>query len=266
MFYVYIYLDPRKLGTYSYEGYDFNFEPFYVGKGMGTRMYAHLKDVVNGKFPSHRINRIKSIFSEGLSPIILKVRKGLSDSEACRFEEELIRLIGRRELNSGPLTNQTFGGDGVSGEGLTKEQRKERFGRVFSLETRRKIGSREYPTGPDHPNWGKTLSEKTRRKIGARPYGPRSDDVKQRISLKLKGKKKPDGFAAKVSELKKGNTNVRGKKIHTLEGMRARTMRMIKRTLTVLRSRGLPFTEENYSSCKLYSNYPSFRTAESYLK
>jgi len=35
MFYVYIYLDPRKPGRYVYGDYCFLYEPFYVWKNIG---------------------------------------------------------------------------------------------------------------------------------------------------------------------------------------------------------------------------------------
>ena len=37
-FYVYIWLDPRKLGKYVYGNYEFDHEPIYVGKGKGGRL------------------------------------------------------------------------------------------------------------------------------------------------------------------------------------------------------------------------------------
>ena len=44
IFYVYIYLDPRKRGKYIYEEFKFNYEPFYVGKGKGDQIKSHLNE------------------------------------------------------------------------------------------------------------------------------------------------------------------------------------------------------------------------------
>lgn len=41
-FYVYALLDPRKPGKYKYGEYEFDYEPFYVGKGSGDRCEHHL--------------------------------------------------------------------------------------------------------------------------------------------------------------------------------------------------------------------------------
>jgi len=40
-FYVYALLDPRKPGRYVYETWEFDHEPFYVGKGSGNRIICH---------------------------------------------------------------------------------------------------------------------------------------------------------------------------------------------------------------------------------
>lgn len=101
-YYVYIYLDPRKPGKYNYLGYNFEFEPFYVGKGTKSRILRHLKEVDRNPL---KVNKISKIKREGHSPIIIKLVSGLTDKEAIEIEERLIKSIGRIITKTGPLTN-----------------------------------------------------------------------------------------------------------------------------------------------------------------
>lgn len=112
-FYVYAYLDPRKLGTYDYGGLRFDYEPFYIGKGCRSRDKEHLRSVKKGeaKYNSHKTNRIQSILSDGFDPIIIRIKSNMLELNAYDYETTLIKLIGRRDLNEGPLTNQNDGGE-----------------------------------------------------------------------------------------------------------------------------------------------------------
>lgn len=120
-FYVYIYLDPRKPGEYFYEDLKFDFEPFYVGKGKGNRIFRHtylFKDEVN----NYKINKIKKIKSLKLNPIILKLVDNLNETMAFEKEKEIILKIGR--LENGPLVNFSDGGEGQSGYRHTENDKK----------------------------------------------------------------------------------------------------------------------------------------------
>lgn len=101
-FYVYVLLKP--------DG-----KPFYVGKGLGQRVFAHESEARNTTTRSHKLNVIRSIIRNGgrvgyAIPLF-------SDDEATThaFESKLIAQLGRHDLRNGPLTNQTDGGEGVTG-------------------------------------------------------------------------------------------------------------------------------------------------------
>jgi hypothetical protein len=117
-FYVYAYLDPRKSFNFKYGKYEFNYEPFYIGKGFRKdRMVTHLQenhlDNDGNKF---KTNKIKKIIREtGNNPIIIKIKEDLMEFEANKLEIDLIKLIGRKDLKLGPLTNMTDGGEGQTG-------------------------------------------------------------------------------------------------------------------------------------------------------
>lgn len=114
MRYIYVYLDPRKQGSYSYEKYFFEYEPFYVGKGTKDRMFSHLKFAKSKKESNdHKINKIRSILNDGFEPVVFKIVDNISTvDEINQYEKEAIKLIGKLCENKGPLLNIADGGDG----------------------------------------------------------------------------------------------------------------------------------------------------------
>ena len=87
IYYVYLYL--REDGT-----------PYYVGKGSGDRAYRKGKG---------EVRPLKDLSN------VMIVAKNLNESEAFTLEKKLIKIYGRKDLNTGILRNKTNGGDGPSG-------------------------------------------------------------------------------------------------------------------------------------------------------
>lgn len=84
-YYVYLYLDPE------------TDKPFYVGKGKGNRVYAHLYDDSD----SEKARTIHRLYEKGLEPIIEILIHGLEDEEtAYRVEMAAIDLIGIENLTN----------------------------------------------------------------------------------------------------------------------------------------------------------------------
>lgn len=114
-YYVYAILDPRWVGVWEFGDIKFGYKPFYIGKGKGDRSKQHF-------FPSSlksntiKNNIIKTIIKETCAkPKLVKVKGGLSETEAFELECELIRHFGRLDENNGILANHTNGGEGHSG-------------------------------------------------------------------------------------------------------------------------------------------------------
>ena len=74
MYYVYIFLDPRKPGMFEYGQHSFNYEPFYVGKGCKNRIYDSMTLKDSRKCKNHfKRNKINKIKAEGNYVISLKL-------------------------------------------------------------------------------------------------------------------------------------------------------------------------------------------------
>jgi regulator of RNase E activity RraB len=114
MCYIYVYLDTRKKGSYSYGDFHFEYEPFYVGKGIGDRYLSHLR-IANGSRKGGNnliISKIRSILNDGSEPTIIKIIEGLTKENYDIYEISTIKLIGKSCDGLGPLLNTTDGGDG----------------------------------------------------------------------------------------------------------------------------------------------------------
>lgn len=116
-YYNYIYLDPTKPNTKGVSIFEkdqsgfgmvlnFDYEPFYVGKGTGKRFKQH-KYKPSGKFMA---SKLKSLKDKGVEPIII-VLETTNESNAYALEKRLIKAIGRRDLGLGTLCNLTDGGE-----------------------------------------------------------------------------------------------------------------------------------------------------------
>lgn len=77
---------------------------FYIGKGIGNRIFAHINDAITNEMPSDKLDKIREIRAKGLEVKHIVHRHGLTEKEAFEIEAALIDFIGL----SG-LTNQVQG-------------------------------------------------------------------------------------------------------------------------------------------------------------
>lgn len=87
--------------TLSYPKYSGRMGPyariFYVGKGVGIRIYVHEEDARRG-CKCHKCCVIRSIWEHGCSVDKKIVFVSSDENEACRCERELIDKIGIKNL------------------------------------------------------------------------------------------------------------------------------------------------------------------------
>ena len=181
-YYIYIYLDPRKSGNYKYGEYEFDYEPFYIGKGKGRRYKE-----INGRNKYFK-NKISKIKKYGLKPLVIKFKENLDEENSFILESKLISLIGREDLNKGTLVNFTDGGEGKSGH-VVSEKTKELLSETNKGENNPMFGR----TGENHPNYGNHPSEKTKELMSEIKKGENNSFYNKKHSektLKLMSKKK----------------------------------------------------------------------------
>lgn len=101
-FYVYILVDPRDSRT------------FYVGKGMGQRVFSHIQDAQSDRIfdSSEKIEIIRDIFKSGNEPTVRIVCHGVSEDQAFLVERALIDVLGLTDLSN------KVSGHGSLGRGL----------------------------------------------------------------------------------------------------------------------------------------------------
>ena len=133
IFYVYIYLDPRKPGNYIFGDLKFNYEPFYVGKGKNDRINCSDINVKSNEYKRNKINKIKK---SGLNIIKHKIIENLTENESYKHEMNLIKTIGRKK-NNGPLTNIHKGGSG--GDKISHHPNKTEIIKIWKISRQKTI-------------------------------------------------------------------------------------------------------------------------------
>ena len=165
-YYIYVFLDGSKPGKFIYDDIEFEYEPFYVGKGTGDRIKTSLYD----RESPFKVNKIKKIKKIGGEIISVKLYENLENEESLEMEKYVIKKIGRRDLGLGTLVNQTDGGDGRltsphSNETKLKISNTKKSQHLHSIITDDfKEYLREINTGSNNPMFGKHHSEESKRK------------------------------------------------------------------------------------------------------
>ncbi len=106
-YYIYCLVDPR------------NNNIFYVGKGLGNRVFQHAKGALSGKITnSDKIDTINQIHQAGYEPLYYILRHNIKEEkQALEYEALAIDLLSIVKPNQQPLTN-IQGGTYSSEKGL----------------------------------------------------------------------------------------------------------------------------------------------------
>ena len=208
-FYIYVLLDANKTGDYSYGGFSFSHEPFYVGKGTKKRYLDHFRES-SLKQNSYKNNKIKNLLKTNKIPITQIILESKDENFIFEIETKMIATIGRKNLDIGPLTNLTDGGKGISGLIKTPEHRNKlrlsRLNKKSSETTRKKISLSQIGS---KRNLGKKHSEETKNKISKSKIGTLSWNATPIIQLSDNNvfikKWVSVGSAAKELNLNQGN-------------------------------------------------------------
>ena len=91
-FYVYMLIDPETN------------QVFYVGKGVGNRIFAHINEAIADETGGDKLDKIRDVHAKGLEVRHVVHRHGLTEKEAFEVEAALIDYITLVEL-----TNQVQG-------------------------------------------------------------------------------------------------------------------------------------------------------------
>lgn len=182
-YYVYVYLDTRNPGKYIYEDLEFNYEPFYVGKGKNRRYKDHYKLRLNNI--GHFYHKLNSMINDGFVPEIIFIKDNMSEDDAFRLEIEMIKKIGKISNNTGTLTNLTDGGEGSSGIIFSIERREH----LSKIKTGKKM---TYLFSDSHPMKDKSFDEF---------FGvERSNEIKKIISKNAKPPWKNRNLTIEIKE------------------------------------------------------------------
>jgi hypothetical protein len=222
-YYTYVYCDPRKKGSFTYGEYTFTEEPFYVGKGTLDRWRMHTWPSKLKKERNPKAHKIRKILREGLKPSVVFPLENATEPEALAKEIELIRLIGRADLQLGPLANLTDGGDSptlnMSPSILRENAKRLRehptfTGRKHLEETRKKISESRLGIEAWNKGKGEYLSNdaRNRTKAGQRVWldkGNRTEfsaEAREKIRASKLGGNNPMAVAWVVTCNKTGET------------------------------------------------------------
>jgi hypothetical protein len=172
-YYIYLFLDKSKPGKFIYDDIEFDYEPFYVGKGTGNRIKSSILD----RESPFKVNKIHKIKNSGGEIVSIKLYENLENNESLEIEKMIISKIGRRDLGLGTLVNQTDGGDGRLSSPHNQETKNKisNTKKSQNLSTLHRDETKEYlkeiNKGDKNPMFGKKHSDEVKEEQSLRIFG-----------------------------------------------------------------------------------------------
>lgn len=91
--------------------------PFYVGRGCRNRAYSK----------SGRNKQWHKVVADNNGFVVKFIKDDLLEEDALSLEIELIKKYGRRNINTGVLVNETFGGETATRQFVITPEMEERI-------------------------------------------------------------------------------------------------------------------------------------------
>jgi hypothetical protein len=201
MYYVYIWKKPGNI-------------PFYVGIGRTESRWNPLY-AKNRNPHCHR-----TVFQIGVSNVIIELIEGLNKETACRIEQTLIWYYGRNDLDTGPLTNMTDGGDGTQNVSPESKKKMSDSAKKQSVERSKRISGNKNPMkNPDI--YAHAVLRMNSPEVIAKYSGANNPAKRPEVRAKIKAKWAEPEYKAAMSSKRKG------KPIHSAEGKEARKQALL---------------------------------------
>lgn len=108
-FYVYALVDPRDKRI------------FYVGKGVGDRVYQHAEAAIDEANESLKLSKIRDIHNNGLEVEYYILRHNLTEQEAFLVESMVIDLLTYKTFNTDHFLTNLVSGHHQWNEGIKTE-------------------------------------------------------------------------------------------------------------------------------------------------
>ena len=188
--------------------------PFYVGLGRTANRWNPL--YARTRNPHCR----RTVQAVGLDNIQVRVIENLTKEDACRLEQTLIAYYGRKDMECGPLTNMTDGGEGIQNVSIESRNKiSEKAKKQKESRANRTRGDKNPMRNPDV--YAHAVARMNAPEVVAKYSGDNNPAKRPDVRAKIKAKwEDPEFRAARIAEKV-------GRPIHSAENKEKRRQRLL---------------------------------------